>query len=115
MNVNPVTFVAPNLAWGEARGGSIPPLSFPGACEIRGLMKGAAPHALSSDMLNQRRAVIENGPLQPTCQARDTDVLHSFDAVPVSNDVFGCGPGKQQRLAAKDELRFHNQRVVRNV
>src|SRR6266404_8210013 len=24
MNVNPVTFVAPHLAWGEARGGSIP-------------------------------------------------------------------------------------------
>src|SRR5437016_7535604 len=24
MNVNPVTFVAPNFAWGEARGGSIP-------------------------------------------------------------------------------------------
>src|SRR6059036_2849365 len=24
MSVNPVTFVAPNLAWGEARGGSIP-------------------------------------------------------------------------------------------
>src|SRR6267143_4501878 len=24
MNVNPMTFVAPNLAWGEARGGSIP-------------------------------------------------------------------------------------------
>src|SRR6266566_4493168 len=24
MNVNPVTFVAPNLAWGEAPGGSIP-------------------------------------------------------------------------------------------
>src|SRR5216110_2586381 len=24
MSVNPVTFVAPHLAWGEARGGSIP-------------------------------------------------------------------------------------------
>ena len=24
MRLNPVTFVAPNLAWGEARGGSIP-------------------------------------------------------------------------------------------
>src|SRR2546430_6377622 len=90
MSVNSVTFVAPNLAWGEARGGSIPRQW---GCDRR----ATKPQAKFGATL---RAAVLFG---PGCVARSLQIRVGYARVPVRKHL---APGRGRKLLAANVTEF---------
>src|SRR6266567_6860475 len=90
MSVNSVTFVAPNLAWGEARGGSIPRQW---GCDRR----ATKPQAKFGATL---RAAVLFG---PGCVARSLQIRVGYARVPVRKHLAPC---RGRKLLAANVTEF---------
>src|SRR6266567_7182048 len=90
MSVNSVTFVAPNLAWGEARGGSIPRQW---GCDRR----ATKPQAKFGATL---RAAVLFG---PGCVARSLQIRVGYALVPVRKHLAPC---RGRKLLAANVTEF---------
>ena len=84
-----------------ASGCKILGLSGPIRIEVHCLVKASTPHTLDSDVLNQRRGMIENGIPEQSGQTGDFDILHAVHFFPVPKEVLHRGPGDEKCLAAK--------------